>query len=146
MVRNESVGDEIVSMPVPARLVPLVYRVVAEALARDTGGESRRDTAQAESGQWSKDDIERLKKEVTSRTVRSLFDACAEHPGQWVAFADICARAGHAPDTARAELGGFTKLLKRRFGRNNWPTEWQWKPGGSSYLLSPELATWWLEG
>ena len=83
---------------------------------------------------------------------REELDACAHTPEKWVSLADIRAR-GSIEEQARwptqrfgaGALDGLTRRIRREFGRDSWPMDFDVAHGGDSraYRLPDEIATWW---
>ena len=101
---------------------------------------------------WTREEIERLANLITSPFNLRLFDTCAERPGEWVSLSDV-REGGSAEEQARwpqarfgaGALGGLTKRIRREFGRDNWPMEYEYVTGGDSrrYRFSQDVAAWW---
>ena len=101
---------------------------------------------------WTRDDIGRLAGLVTNGFVLMLLDACAEVPGQWVELSAIRKR-GSPEQQARwpksrfgiGAMGGLTRLIRRTFGRDNWPVDYDYRQGLDSraFRMSDDIARWW---
>lgn len=73
-------------------------------------------------------------------------ELCADRAGEWASIREAEARAGRTPAEARADLAGLTQMVKRRFGRYNWPFSGQWGGGDEanrSYRTEASLAELW---
>ena len=95
---------------------------------------------------WTEDDWGRLATEVTSITVLALLDSCAQRPDGHVAFSEMAAQTQRERGQVRGDLAAFTRLLKARFGRQNWPIEAVWAAGGEQqmyYRMSGDMAAVW---
>jgi len=145
---EDNYTDEIVNFPVPKRYLPVVIHALADAMRASPNIP----LGQNSHGEWTKDEITRLKHEIRNQTVLLLLDLTSERAGEWVDLSEICKKAGRTQRQAQGDLAGFTQLVKRRFGKNgqnNWPVEVKWG-------LSPEeptrysmqhlgIARWWRE-
>jgi hypothetical protein len=84
---------------------------------------------------------------LTNEGARGVLDLCASRPGDWVTFAEACEYAGRSRAELRADLGALTRLLRRRFGKNN--PGWEFKRDSDKedfvWRLSPELAALWMD-
>jgi hypothetical protein len=147
--------DDIVLIPVPRRYQQVVHRALADAMEASltspqapTPEAPRDDKPAYPEIPWSEEDINRLKGQSLNATSRSMLDLSAEGAGEWISIRDVERRAGRTHPEARAELAGFTQLIKRRFGRKNWPVQVEWGAGGEEhvyYRLSPELTSAWTD-
>ena len=141
--------DEFVNIAVPRRLYAQVIRFVADHLDADGHGGTTPPPPPSGSpvGQrWDGSRFNALWKTLATPTPRALLEVTSERPGEWVAFREICDKAGVPAAQAAAELAGFTKLLKREFGDRTWPVQVQAPSAageGSQYLMSAELAKEW---
>lgn len=96
---------------------------------------------------WTKEELRRLRARA-GPTVLAALDLCAAQAGAWVPLREVEQRAGREHAQARADLAGLTMMVKRSFGRSNWPFVAQWAAGGeqqSYYSMDPDLATAWKE-
>ena len=101
---------------------------------------------------WTSGEIERLANLITSPFNFRLFDICAERPGEWVSLSDVRA-SGSAEQQARwpqarfgsGALAGLTRRVRREFGRDNWPIDFEYRQGRDtrSFRMSAEVAGWW---
>ena len=95
---------------------------------------------------WDAESLARLSEVATNPTVRAAMDLCAERPGEWVSIRELEAKGGRTQAEARADLAGLTMMVKRRFGRRNWPFEVQWAAGGDEnayYRMEKDVAATW---
>jgi hypothetical protein len=146
--------DEIVQVPVPRRHLTAVYRALAESMGTAAGTPPPTVPPTLMGGNqqlpvvpWTAADLKRLKEMIRTPTPRVVLDMTTERLGERIPLQAIAKRAGRTRDQARADLGGLTQLVRRRFGRNNWPFEVEWMEGGFAtyYCESPEIARWWKE-
>ena len=73
-------------------------------------------------------------------------ELCSTRPDEWISLRDVEAKASRTPGEARGDLAGLTMMVKRRFGRSNWPFAAEWAAGGeenSYYRMEPALAEIW---
>lgn len=141
--------DDLVNVAVPRRFYALVIRTLADALASEAseqgappaGGSKPPAPAARE---WTADEVRHLKRLVTNPTARMLMDlACAE-AGKRVSFKEVYERAGRSYGQARADLAGFTKLIRQRFDGLNWPLHVEQSADGTlTYDAAPEIAAAW---
>src|SRR5581483_5514550 len=96
---------------------------------------------------WTKDDLAKLQ-DLANDTVRAALDLVSERPGDWIPLREVEARAARTYTQARADLAVLTMIVKRRFGRSNWPFAARWAAGGEPqlyYRMEPDLAAAWRE-
>jgi len=96
---------------------------------------------------WDAEALDRFAEVVSSATVLAAMELCSSQPGEWVSLRDVEARAGRTLAEARADLAGLTMIVKRRFGRSNWPFQAKWAAGGQDnlyYLMEPTVAELWV--
>ncbi len=95
---------------------------------------------------WDRDSLSRFADVVVNPTVRAAMELCSTRPDEWISLRDVEAKAGRTPGEARDDLAGLTMMVKRRFGRSNWPFAAEWAAGGeenSYYRMEPALAEIW---
>ena len=113
---------------------------------------------EAEQGQthpdipWTREDIGQLAGLIASTFTLGLLDGLAVKPGEWISMGEIRARWNEEDQEERPEarfatggLGGLTGLVRREFGRGNWPFDYEYRDGGDSrsYRMTAEVAEWW---
>ena len=119
--------DDLINLAVPRRFYALVLRVLADAMAAETtapGATSVAAVAESALGHdrpWTAEDVRRLHGLITNPTVRALMDLTCARPGHRVSFGEVQERAGCEFRQARADLAGLSRLVRRHFGRHNWP-------------------------
>lgn len=97
------------------------------------------------SAAWSSRDISRLHQELGPTTAaRAILDLGSAQPGQRVWVGDVCARVGRSHASVRSELGGFTKLIKGRFDRTDWPFGVVSEGNRALYTVDDDVARAWL--
>jgi hypothetical protein len=128
---------EILMVPVPAEH----YQAVILFLAQLMGGNVP--PGNVEVG-WARDDVRRLMLEPLNPTIRALLDLTCEKPETPVTLIQIQRRAETEYGQARGQLASFTKLLRKRFGRTDWPVRFeQGADGKLHYTASQEFAEAW---
>jgi len=136
--------DDLVTLAVPRRHYALIIQTLANALAGETAGRSLAAAVAGDRGAWTVDEIQHLRRLVDNPTVRILMDLVCASPGKRVAFRDVHKRAGRTSPQARADLAGFTKLIRQRFNRETWPINVVQNPdGGLTYDVDPVIADAW---
>ena len=166
MTVQSIMDDEIVTVPVPKRLLPVVIKAMAEAMK--TEGTSVTETVEATVAEpmavakgaeaapidWTDaGNMKRLRKGLNSKVAVKLLDMTAARPGIKIPFEEIYKAAGYT-ETRRAgsSLGSMTKILKRDFGptyeKSDWPVEHHWAANDDaqySYLMLPDVAAAWKQ-
>ena len=97
--------------------------------------------------EWSTADLIALGR-IANATTRTTLDLCSEQPGSYMSLTEIVDAAGVSRPAARGQLAGLTMVVKRRFGRRNWPFTVTWAADGSqqaSYVMAEEAARRWQE-
>ena len=97
---------------------------------------------------WTSDDIKSLCAEAKTLSVIALLDLCAAATNSYVSFNDVMTKDGRPRSQTRGDLAGFTRFIKSRFGRKNWPVDVTWGAGGDEqvhYRMEHEIAAWWRE-
>ncbi len=101
---------------------------------------------------WTREEIERLANLLVNRFNLRLLDTCAETPGTWISLSDFRSRGSVEEQAGWPEqrfgagaLAGLTRRIRKEFGRNNWPMDFDFGHGGDSraFRLSEEVAAWW---
>lgn len=96
---------------------------------------------------WTHEDIARLAQAPIRPLVRALLDRVSEAPGATVTFEELRAETGQSFGEARGDLSSFTHLVKKRFGRRNWPFQVAFDTQGrAAYSIEPrwaEVGIWW---
>ncbi len=92
---------------------------------------------------WTVDDLRTLAGKA-SETVRTALDNCVAHPGTPVPIATVIELSGRTAGQVNGDLAALTMLVKRRFGRRNWPFSWvPGSDGGSAYVMTASEAQRW---
>ena len=94
----------------------------------------------------SADEFAALASLVTNVAIRGALDLCARRPGECVSYKEICEYTGRSRPVLIASLGGLTRLVKKRFGKNSWPFDLHRTADGSDWCfrLDDERAAWWM--
>ena len=95
---------------------------------------------------WTEVDMRQLSETVTNPSVIALLNLSAASAGEYVSFGEVLAEAGRTQPQTRADLGGFTVFIKKRFGRKNWPLAADWAAAGEQlmyYRMTHEVSRWW---
>ena len=144
----------IVYVPIPESLLMAFYGWVGQqevvSAPGGNGHGARQVATQSEpesEGFWTREKIERFRREYQNRVVRTLLDLCAERPEQDITGGQVEKAAGVEMPKLRAGLAGMTMFLKARFGAGDfqdWPITWAKGPDGFIvYRMSPRIASWW---
>lgn len=73
--------------------------------------------------EWSDDDLRRLVEVVSSETIITTMDLCAQAPGEWIGGDQVMEATGRQTMAHRGDFGGFAITLRRKFERSNPPYE-----------------------
>lgn len=142
--------DELVNIPVPRRHYALVVETLARALATEHGREPPAPAPAASVDArraWSDEEVVRLRESGPNKTIKALMDLTCRRPGTPVSFPEVYEHAGRTYHQARADLAGLSKLLTRRFGRENWPVRVAQRADGIlTYEAEPAVAKAWTSG
>ncbi len=93
---------------------------------------------------WTVDDLRRLA-EKANPTVRTILDRCAAKPGEPLRYGTVIELSGRTAGQVNGDLAALTGLVKRSFGRRNWPFTWvAAADGGSAYVMTAEQASDWV--
>ena len=142
----------VVMVPVPVEHLPHVYRLLAHLLAgspEEAAVSEPRPMEEGSARAWSAAEISRLRQALAPNSVaRAILDLGSAQPEQPVWFGDACDRVGLTHPQGTSGLGGFSKMLKSRFGRdggkNDWPFRHEWTHGRALYTVDTEVARAWL--
>lgn len=163
MSKEQGVGDEIISFPVPKRYLPAVVQALAKAMEVDapqptiqTHGASTEESDRPNEAaliDWTDvHSCKELRREIHHPGILALLDLTAEHPNELVPYKDVVAASGRAEDEVRAGLSALTKAIKRLYkvskDQAKWPVEVHWAAGGEKrmyYLMRPEVARAWTQ-
>lgn len=94
---------------------------------------------------WTTADLVALGR-LANVTTRTVLDICSEKPDTHVSLTEIVNVAGVTRAQARGQLAGLTMVMKKRFGRRNWPFTVHWSVDGSQqafYIMTSEAAAHW---
>lgn len=90
--------------------------------------------------EWTTADLAALGR-VANVTTRTALDLCAEKPDGLVSLTEIVEAASVTRPAARGQLAGLTMVMKRRFGRRNWPFVVKWAADGTQQAFYTMTAT-----
>jgi hypothetical protein len=164
-------NEEIVTVPVPARLLPVVYRALSEAM-RDENTRATQNgqalPAVQRNGALDFTDVSncrRLRAGLTSpglvNKVVQMLDHLASRADQWESFADIAHAVGRTRDQLQGDSRSLTRVIKRVFDNDrcngndpfsghdasDWPIKLDWAREGDSqryYMMPLDVARAWL--
>jgi hypothetical protein len=140
--------DELVNVAVPRRHYGLILRTLADAMAAEvaaanhttTGGHSEQGLA----SRWTLEDVRRLRRLLTSATALALMELTCAEPGRRISLDEIRSKTGRTFHQSRADLAVLTKLIRQRFGHDQWPVNVSQSSDGTlAYDASPEIASAW---
>lgn len=96
--------------------------------------------------EWTGDDYAQLAEVTVNPGVRGVLDLCAARPGPAVGYADVVDATGRDSNVVRADLASLTVMVKKRFGRANWPVEREWsaEAGEAYYSISHQQSQAWI--
>jgi hypothetical protein len=135
--------DDLVNVPVPRRHYPLIIQTLANALAAEGSADGSSNSGRP----WTAEEVQLLRRLVENKTVQLLMELVCASPGKRVSFEEVYRRAGRSSPQARADLAGFTKLIRHRFHRDAWPINVVQSPdGGLTYDADPVIAKAWNAG
>jgi hypothetical protein len=82
-----------------------------------------------------------------NKSTLTILDLCAAEEAPSVSVKDVAEAAGVTEGTVRAQLAGFTRLLKNPsygFMQTSWPFNVMWQQGNyAAYYMDPELVQIW---
>ncbi len=73
--------------------------------------------------EWTVEDLRALAAKA-STTVRTVLDNCASNPATPLPITAVVELSGRTAGQVNGDLAALTMLVKRSFGRRNWPFEW----------------------
>jgi hypothetical protein len=157
-METTSGADEVVMVPVPARLLPDVYRLLSQLAHSDAPTDASRggevvaggaavlvDQAQ---GKWTREMLDELWAEIAGSGLEAVLNAIARESPQWLAFSDLAETSEIDRGGLRAELANLSKVVKRLFGRRTWPMSARHGMvtiNEMSYRMPDRIAEWWLD-
>ena len=94
--------------------------------------------------QWAYDEFVQLRDLVTGRGAQVLLDLASERLDSPVFLSEVVEKSRHTRSEVNAHLAVMSGLVKRVFGRANWPLQVQLRTDSSgarqsSYTLEPQL-------
>jgi hypothetical protein len=140
---SPDISDELVNVPVPRRFYPLIIQTLSAALAAESSAHAPGTSSRTERA-WTAEDIRVLRRTAHNKTVEALMELTCASPGKRVTFQEVYESAGRTYGQARADLAGFTRLLRKSFGREAWPVNVVQGPDkGLTYYAEPSIADAW---
>ena len=97
---------------------------------------------------WTSADYVQLREATSNPTIFTLLELCSSRPGELIPFSEVVAVTGRNVGQVRGDLAGLTMMVKRRFGRRNWPFTVQWVAGAQQqacYRMTDDQAAVWRE-
>lgn len=99
-------------------------------------------------GLWSRSMVQRLRDEASQyRGARALGDLAARRAGDPdpVSLDEVVRTSGLTKKQVSSDLGAMSKAARRLFGEVRWPFRALDSAIGMTYLMTREIARWWLE-
>jgi hypothetical protein len=87
-------------------------------------------------GEYPATEIQRLKAETLNAATRAMLDLVADRPEQPVPLGKVKSRTGLKLADVRGQLASFTKMLKKRYGRQWWPIRAERDATGRAYYVA----------
>jgi hypothetical protein len=139
--------DEIVMVPVPARLLGVVYMALGDATAAQVGSGRAEETVEVRGqGSLTAAMVKRLESALDAPAIRALITHIAEQSPDEMTFKEAVQVTGAESNSLRAQLGSLSKITDRLFGKTIWPMYVRYAEGGGAiYSMDPRVAGWWLE-
>lgn len=143
IIMTNDTSSELVNVPVPRRFYPLIIQTLAIALAAESNG-SLPSASSPNERAWTSDEIRHLRRVVPNGTVEALMELTCASPKKRVTFQEVYEHSGRTFAQARADLAGFTRLVRKSFGRERWPVNVVQGPDkGLTYDAEPAIAEAW---
>jgi hypothetical protein len=146
LMRFQAYKTELQTLVTVSQLLPLrdveEFTVVPRTAARSSAAD------ELPWMEWTLADYVKLNDVTANPTIFTLLNLCSSHPGTPVPLDDAVEASGRIRTVVRADLAGLTVIVKRRFGRSNWPFTTDWAAGGDPqqyYRMSVEEAAVWRE-
>lgn len=136
--------NEIVQFPVPRRYLSDVIKLLARLEESPRRVRSRpRDNRDRP---WTTDELKWLQQLLRDLpTALQLLDFTAGLEGMPLTFAELCEATGETRPKARGELARLTSIVRKYFGRDQWPADAEWESEGICYRMNPTTAALWNE-
>ena len=114
--------DEYINVPVPAELVPDVYRFIAERAAKTSPLPAQADD---EGAVWDATVLQRAYIE-SPPAMRAVFDYLASRAGENVPITDVADGIQRKRESMKGILGAFGRRWKNRYKLGAWPFKGVW--------------------
>ena len=143
---NHIVSEKFVQVPVPARHVLAVYRLLADLEQQSDAsigpGEPNGDPAA-----WDADKLTKLANAGLSNTetVARILDILCQEPGRQHDMQDLVKALPMEYFKLRGNLAAFTRHLKKHYESDAWPMHVAWRGDEALYSLDAETAALWKE-
>src|ERR1700759_2875983 len=136
--------EEFITVPVPARHVLAVYRLLADLEEQpDTDIESAE--PKGAPAAWDTGKLTKLATTTLSNTetVTRVLDILCEEPGRQYDMQDLVKALPMEYYKLRGNLAAFTRHLNKHYGSDAWPLHVQRRSDGALYSVDPETAALW---
>ena len=110
-----------VHVSVPEPLLVEVYALLASQNRTEQTHLSESELATTNG--WTKDELCRAYLE-SQEGPKLVLEYLANRPDEWVSYGDLAAGIGRETNQLRGILGAFTRRLKNRYQKEDWPFEW----------------------
>jgi hypothetical protein len=143
MMSRES-NDEFINVPVPARHVLAVYRLLAD-LEEQPDADIESAGPKGDPAAWDTDKLTKLAttKLSNTETVARVLDILCEEPGRQSDMQDLVKALPMEYYKLRGNLAAFTRHLNKHYGSDAWPMDVQWRGDEALYSVDPETAALW---
>jgi hypothetical protein len=143
MMSKES-NDDFISVPVPARHVLAVYRLLAD-LEEQSDADIESAGPKGDPAAWDTDKLTKLATTTLSNTetVARVLDILCEEPGRQYDMQDLVNALPMEYYKLRGNLAAFTRHLNKHYGSDAWPMHVQWRGDEALYSVDPETAALW---
>jgi hypothetical protein len=148
--------DDMISLAVPRRHYGTLVRALADAMSAEERSitvpateETQEVSNEFPQREWSREDVQVLKRDARNPTIRAIFDMSVDRRGKPVSIREVERYTGRTYEQVRGDLAGLTQTCKRKFGRSNWPFNAEWAADGKqqfSYRVPTDVVQWWREG
>ena len=143
---NHIVSEKFVQVPVPARHVLAVYRLLAD-LEQQSDASIGRGEPNGDPAAWDADKLTKLANAGLSNTetVARILDILCQEPGSQHDMQDLVKALPMEYFKLRGNLAAFTRHLKKHYESDAWPMHVAWRGDEALYSLDAETAALWKE-
>jgi hypothetical protein len=136
--------EEFINVPVPARHVLAVYRLLADLEEQPDADIESAETKGAPAA-WDTDKLTKLAttKLSNTETVTRVLDILCEEPGRQYDMQDLVKALPMEYYKLRGNLAAFTRHLNKHYESDAWPMHVQWRGDEALYSVDPETAVLW---